>query len=154
MLNPYYVTGFADGEASFSVTVSPKSQLKIGWEIRPSFSISQNKASRGVLFKIKSFFRCGSIRPSRADNTYKYEVRALEDLKNKIIPHFEKYPLHTAKRKDFKIFKEIVYLMDKREHTTKEGFKRIISLLKDLNPTSKKIYDRKRLEGEVSEGIV
>lgn len=146
MLNPYYVTGFADGEASFSVTISPKPHLKVGWEIRPSFSISQNKASRGVLFKIKNFFGCGSIRPSRKDNTYKYEVRALEDLKNKIIPHFEKYPLHTAKRKDFKIFREIIHLMDKREHTTEEGFKRIITLLKDLNPTSKKIYDRKRLE--------
>ena len=79
MLNPYYVSGFADGEGSFSITVSPNVKFNIGWQITPSFSLSQNKNSRAILFKIKNFFGCGSIRPSRKDNTYKYEVRSIKD---------------------------------------------------------------------------
>ncbi|HIE36254.1 MAG TPA: endonuclease [Candidatus Omnitrophica bacterium] len=154
MLNPYYVSGFADGEGSFSITISPNVKFNIGWQITPSFSLSQNKNSRAILFKIKNFFGCGSIRPSRKDNTYKYEVRSIKDLKEKIIPHFEKYSLHTAKRKDFNIFKEVVRLMHNNEHLNKEGLKTIFSLLEEMNPNSKKIYDRKRLMREISEGIV
>jgi len=154
MLNPYYVSGFADGEASFSITISPRNKFRVGWEIKPSFSLSQNKASKDVLFKIKNFFECGTIRPSRKDNTYKYEVRSLWELKEKIIPHFDKYPLHTAKKKDFQIFKEIIQLMEKGEHLTKEGLKKILHLLEKLNSSSKKIYDRKKIIGEISEGIV
>ena len=154
MLDPYYVSGFADGEASFSVTVSPRSSISTGWEVRPSFSISQNKTSRDVLFKIKDFFGCGSIRPSKKDNTYKYEVRSLKELEERIIPHFEKYPLHTAKKKDFLIFKEIIHLMRKGQHLSKKGLKDIFFLLERLNPSSRRVYDRKKLIGEISEGIV
>ena len=123
MLEPHYVSGFADGEGSFSITVSPRRSLHSGWEIRPSFSISQNKASRGVLFKIKAFFQCGYIRPSRKDNTFKYEVRDIKELTEKIIPHFQRYTLHTVKQKDFEIFKKVVHLIGEKKHLDPEGIK-------------------------------
>jgi len=146
MLNPYYVTGFVDGEGSFSVTVSVRPKLHWGIEIRPSFSISQNRKSRSILFQIKEFFNCGYIRPSRKDNTYKYEVRSLKDLTTKIIPHFESYPLRTQKRKNFEKFKKIVLLMGENKHLQREGLKRILSLLEEINPASKKVYNRKEIE--------
>lgn len=146
MLNPYYVTGFADGEGSFSVTVSPRKTLRTGWEIRPSFSISQNVASRGVLYQLKEFFKCGYVRPSRSDNTMKYEVRSLKELLERIIPHFEQYPLHTAKQKNFMIFKEIVQRMNREEHQVEEGLRGIVELLGRLNISCKKIYDRYKLQ--------
>ena len=147
MLNPHYVSGFVDGEGAFSVTVSPRSSLNVGWEIRPSFSISQNKASRSVIFKVKEFFNCGHIRPSKKDNTVKYEVRSLEELQRKIIPHFEKYSLHTSKQKNFEIFKKVVQLMSQDKHLETEGIKEIFTHLEKLNESSKKIYNRKKLQG-------
>ena len=146
MLNPYYISGFVDGEGAFSVTVSPRSSLKVGWEIRPSFSLSQNKTSRGVLFKMKEFFNCGHMRPSTKDNTFKYEVRSLKELQEKIIPHFDKYPLHTSKCKNFEIFKKIVQLMVEERHLDQEGIKEILKHLEKLNASSKKIYSRKKLQ--------
>lgn len=143
MLMPEYVTGFCDGEASFSITVSPR---KKSWEIRPSFSVSQNKVSRGVLFEMRDFFKCGYIRPSHSDNTFKYEVRSLGEIEEKIIPHFDRYKLHTEKRKNFEIFKQIVSLMKEGRHLTSDGMKEILKLLEKANPTSKKIYDRKELQ--------
>ena len=44
--------------------------------------------------------------------------------------------------------------MHNNEHLNKEGLKTIFSLLEEMNPNSKKIYDRKRLMREISEGIV
>ncbi|OPX30025.1 MAG: hypothetical protein B1H08_02550 [Candidatus Omnitrophica bacterium 4484_171] len=142
MLHPEYITGFCDGEASFSVTLSPRKKL---WEVRPSFSVSQNKTSKGVLFQVKDFFGCGYIRPSLKDNTYKYEVRSLKDLTLKIVPHFEKYPLKTEKRKNFEGLRDIVNIMHRSEHLNPKGLKEIFRLMEKINPGSKKIYDRKRL---------
>jgi hypothetical protein len=143
MLSPEYISGFCDGEASFSVTVSPRGS---SWEIRPSFSVSQNEASRAVLYKLRQFFGCGYIRPSKSDNTYKYEVRSLAELRGKIIPHFKKYSLHTEKQKNFEIFVTIIQLMSNGKHLTKDGLHEIVKLLEKLNPKCKKIYDRKKLQ--------
>lgn len=143
MLDPSYVTGFCDGEASFSITVSPRNK---SWEIRPSFSVSQNKASRKVLFELKIFFKCGHIRPSKKDNTYKFEIRSLSIIRKKIIPHFEQYPMHTEKQKNFEIFKAVVSLMEKGKHLEKDGLKEIFKLLEKINPNAKKVYNRKAIQ--------
>ena len=143
MLNPQYVTGFCDGEASFSVTLSPRGDF---WEVRPSFSVSQNKLSRGILYQLKEFFECGYVRPSRGDNTYKYEVCSLKDLATKVIPHFEKYPLKTQKQRNFKGLKKIVHLMERKEHLHQRGVIEILEIMEKINLASKKIYNRQEIQ--------
>lgn len=139
-LNPYYVSGFSDGEGSFCVSFSPRKLGEVDWEVRPSFSISQHKRSRDVLFKIKDFFACGSIRFSKKDQNYKYEVRSMTELSEKIIPHFQKFFLETSKRKDFLLFQEIIDLMRNNKHLRKDGLKEIINLAKQMNPAGKRNY--------------
>ena len=140
MIDPNYITGFVDGEGSFSISITPRNFKDVKWEIRLIFSISQHKRNRGILYKIKDYFRCGTIRPNRKDNTYKYEVRSLQDLKNIIIPHFQKYPLQTTKRIDFEIFTKVIQIMEERRHLTKDGLKEIIELLQKLPPERRKKY--------------
>lgn len=138
-LNPYYVTGLVEGEGSFYVGILPRLLEHVKREVRPSFSLSQNKENKEIIFLLKEFFDCGSIRPSRKDNTLKYEVRSLEDLSERVVPHFEKYPLRGQKRKDFKVFKEIIGLMKKRKHLEKEGLKEIVELVIRMTKNRKRI---------------
>lgn len=63
----------------------------------------------------------------------KYVVRNREDLLNKIIPFFEKYPLQTAKKKDFLIFAKIVKMMVKGEHLKEGGLKKIRMMVRKMN---------------------
>ncbi len=140
MIDPNYITGFVDGEGSFSISISPRNFKDVKWEIRPSFSISQHKRNRGILFKIKDYFGCGTIRPNRKDNTYKFEVRSLQDLKNIIIPHFKKYPLQTTKKIDFEIFCKVIQIMEEGKHLTNDGLKEIIELLGKLPPERRRRY--------------
>ena len=93
VLNPWYLTGFVEGEGCFSISFSLRKKLKVKIETRPSFSISLNKKDLELIKKIREYFDCGGIRYSKTDNTYKYEVRSVIDLWKKIIPHFEKFPL-------------------------------------------------------------
>ena len=144
-LNPYYVTGFVEGEGSFYVGILPRSFRKVDWEVRPSFSVSQNKKNRAIIFQTKKFFDCGSIRPSEKDQTFKYEVRSLKDLKEKIIPHFEQYPLKGIKKRDFYFFRKVIGLMQRGKHLEKEGLRKIVELASKMNTSEKRAKSLKKL---------
>jgi len=127
-LNHFFVTGFTEGEGSFYVAIYSRQKNKIGWEVRPSFSLSQNKRDKALLYMLKDFFACGTIRPNRKDNTLKYEVRDLNGLKDKIIPHFDSYRLMGKKKKDYLTFRQVVCLMLEESHLNKSGLKKIVDL--------------------------
>ena len=90
-------------------------------------------------------FRCGFMRRDMKDKTLKYEVRSLKDLLTKVISHFEQYPLMSGKAKDFKLFKRICVLMDKRKHTTLAGLKEITRLAFKMNPSGMRRYTRNEI---------
>ena len=56
LLNPYFVTGFTDGEGCFIVRVRKNSASKLGWYVEPIFSIGLHKKDILVLEQIKSWF--------------------------------------------------------------------------------------------------
>ena len=82
------------------------------------------------------------MRRDFSDKTLKYEVRSLDDLISKIIPHFEVYPLFSSKNDDFKLFKEICFLMKDEKHRVSSGLKRIVNLACKMNPGGKRRYSR------------
>ena len=94
-----YISGYVDGEGCFTVSISPRAKLVVGWEVRPSFSVSQNGDRAEVLHALQTYFGCGSIRPDRSDKTVKWETRRLEDILDRVIPHFERFPLLSGKRR-------------------------------------------------------
>ena len=121
-----YITGFVDGEGSFLVSFSMREKMSIGIEARPSFTVSQHERSAEVLKMLLRHFACGSLRHNRSDQTVKYEVRSLKDLIERIIPHFESFPLQTSKRNDYEHIKKICFLMQKKAHLNIEGIRMII----------------------------
>ena len=133
-----YLTGYADGEGCFCVSFNRSHRHRFGWEIRPSFSISQNGDRAEVLMMFKERFGCGSIRPDRSDKTLKYETRCINDLIERIIPHFEGYPLLSSKRRDFERFAQICRLMHAGKHLTLEGFQEIVHLASRVNNGKRK----------------
>jgi LAGLIDADG endonuclease len=111
-----YVSGFVDGEGCFCVSFQPSVRHALGWEGRPSFSVSQNADRAQLLHVLQRRWGCGSIRPDRSDDTLKFEVRSLRELVGAVIPHFEEHPLVSAKQLDFDSFKEVCQRMQRGEH--------------------------------------
>ena len=145
-----YVTGFIEGEGCFSVSFSLRQKMKLGVEVRPSFSVSQHKRNKNIILLLQEFFGVGGVRYSRHDQNYKYEVRGLDDLLMIIIPHFEKYPLKTTKAYDMKAFKKVCILMKQNKHLSKEGMKNIIQLSSKMNPSGKRKYTPDQLLRTIS----
>ena len=48
-----YISGYVDGEGCFTVSISPRAKLRAGWEVRPSFSVSQNGDRAEVLYALQ-----------------------------------------------------------------------------------------------------
>ena len=137
-LEPNYVTGLVEGEGCFHIGLQPRKTGGVDWQVRPSFSFAQNKKNKKLVFLVKDFFGCGSIRPSRVDQMLKYDVRSLVCLRDKLIPHFEAYPLSGEKAKDFQNFAQIVNLISAGRHTQKPGLRQIVTLILDMNIGAKR----------------
>ena len=136
----WYLSGYADGEGCFCVSFSRSRRHRFGWEVRPSFSVSQNVDRMEVLKMFQNYLGCGSIRPDRSDKTFKFEIRSVSELVAKVVPHFEKFPLMSSKRKDFELFAQICRMMIRGEHLTEEGFNKVVDLASSMNSSGKRKY--------------
>ena len=140
-----YITGLVDGEGCFLISFSLRSKMKLGIEVRPSFSVSQHQRSKDIILFLQQFFNCGGVRFSKKDQNYKFEVRSIKDLIKIIIPHFKKYPLQTSKKEEFERFTQICELIYSNKHLSREGLAEIIKLSENLNVSGNKKYNRNRL---------
>ena len=108
--------------------------------MRPGFSVSQNGDRAEVLQAIQAYFGCGSIRPDRSDRTLKWETRRLEDILERVVPHFERYPLLSGKRYDFDRFASICRSMAMGAHLRRDGLVEIVELAREMNPSGRRRY--------------
>ena len=132
-LDPWFVTGLAEGEGCFCVSIAIRPKMKVGLEARPSFSLSLNERDRELLGDLQAFFECGWIRESRSDRTFKYEVRSVPELSGLIVPHFEAYPLRGAKRHSFRGFAEVCQMIGQGDHLRPEGMADIVRIAAEMN---------------------
>jgi hypothetical protein len=135
-----YISGYADGEGCFCVSFQPSDRHRFGWEVRPSFSVSQNQDRSEVLYLIRDLWKCGFIRPDRSDKTLKYEVRGVEAPISTVIPHFRQHPLLSSKQQDFERFARVCEVVNARNHLQLEGLEQIVRLAAEMNPSGKRKY--------------
>ena len=135
-----YISGFVDGEGCFCVSFQPGDRHRFGWEVRPSFSVSQNAERAELLYVIQDKWGCGFIRPDRSDKTLKFEVRNVGNLVANVLPHFRMYPLMSSKRADFDRFARVCELVSEGEHLEQKGFEQIVRIAMEMNPSGKRKY--------------
>jgi hypothetical protein len=135
-----FISGYVDGEGCFCVSFQPSHRHRFGWEVRPSFSVSQNGDRSEVLYLIREAWKCGFIRPDRSDKTLKFEVRSVEALVGTVVPHFQQHPLLSSKQADFERFAKVCETISARKHLEPEGFEQIVRWSTDMNPSGKRKY--------------
>jgi hypothetical protein len=143
-LDPSWIVGFVDGEGCFSISIFKNVTSKSGFQVFPEFVVTQGAKSLDVLEKIQSFFNCGKIYENRRtdnhrESLYRYCVRSLSDIQDKIIPFFEQNELLTAKHQDFLKFCQVVKAMKDRSHLTPDGLIAIRNLAATMNRHKQRI---------------
>lgn len=139
-LTPWQVTGLTDGEGSFtySITKTGLTRFKISLE----FKVTQKTHSEGILYELKDYFGCGNVViDNRTTDTKKYHVTSLQSILTNVIPHFDLYPCITSKELNYRDWKKIANMMNKKEHLNNEGVEQILSIVSQMN--SKRSFDDK-----------
>jgi len=134
----FYLAGFSDGEGSFNVSFRPRPDYSIPWKVSLSFNVSQK--DRVILALFKRHLGCGTLR-GRPDGVWYYEVTNINAIVENVIPFFERFPFLSAKKKrDFAKFKQIVALMQRGAHLTKNGIREILEIRERMNDGGKRRY--------------
>ena len=131
-LDAQWITGFVDGEGCFHVGINPHSEMTIGYQVLPEFTVVQHKRDIQLLHALKAYFGCGVVRSNHADRMA-YRVRGIKHLLENIIPFFIKYPLKSKKRTDFEKFREVLNKMQAGDHLTLQGIEEIRLLASQMN---------------------
>jgi len=128
----FFLAGFVEGEGSFNVSLRRKADYKVNWQVVLSFNVSQKDPT--LLYLLKEQLECGIIKVRRRDNLHSFDSTNPQDLIQKVIPYFQRYPvLSDSKKKNFSIFCKIAQLMDKGEHRNLTGLKKILELREKIN---------------------
>jgi hypothetical protein len=115
IINPNYISGIVAGDGTFSLVTGPESFHK-GFG-RTILGITQHVNNKLLLEAILNYFSIGTVTSvTSKPNENTYVVSNKEDLKNKIRPFFEKYPLYGLHSISFLKWKFIIkYLLKLRE---------------------------------------
>ena len=138
-MNPWYVTGFCEGEASFTFSRNGKNNIAL------YFAVKLTAADSDLVEGIRDFFGVGKIYPvkkieakekcGRTKSAAYYRVSALGDLLP-IVEHFDTYPLQGKKRERYELWKRALRLKIDRPEGYKDEAWKIAESLSAMSPKS------------------
>lgn len=130
-INPYWVAGFTDAEGCFFVTIQ-ENKIKGLYQIKLGYQVSQHVRDTSLIKSFKQFFECGRTEPCGRSGI-SFRVTKINDIREKIIPFFEKYLILGSKSKDYQDWKKISKLMISKAHLTLEGLREIKQIKSGMN---------------------
>jgi len=129
-MNPWFFTGFTDGEGCFLINITKSNNYVNDWGARATFKIGLAKKDLPILYRIHSFLGVGNI--TTRDFSCSYAIQSIKDLQV-LIDHFDKYPLMTQKGADYLLFKRAFILIKNKEHLSLEGLRKIVAIKASIN---------------------
>lgn len=131
-LDPYWITGFADGEGYFYLKIRQNSKSKIGWSLELVFGFHIHKKDEALLQAIRNSLQGIGKITNNGKNAVQLQISSIKDLKI-LISHFDKYPLITQKFADYLLFKQAFNLISLKEHLTTDGLYKLVAIKSAMN---------------------
>jgi hypothetical protein len=122
------------GDGGFSVYVTDfknNSRKRLSYR----FYVTQHIKDLDLMKLFITFFNCGvlNIRSNPATPRCDFIVQDKNSILEKIIPHFESYPMLNLKQKDFLCFKESMNVIKLNQHLDIQGLEKIKNLSLEMN---------------------
>jgi hypothetical protein len=157
IISDEYLTGFTEGEGCFYVGFSKRDDLPLGWQVITEFHLSQNPGGKNILEAFKKRLGCGYLKlnhpKSQKDKTWVLIIKDRRNIREKLIPFFQRHPLHSQKAKEYTVFKEVLEAVGLKEHLNPDGLKRIVEKVFQLPRNTKKRYSKEDILSAASETI-
>lgn len=128
----HYLSGFADGEGSFSISLRKRKDHREGWQPVLIFNVAQR--DKTVLALFKRHLGCGRLQ-ERKDGVWYFVVSNYPSIEERVIPFFKRFQfLSSSKKHNFSVFRQASKIMSERRHLTKDGMNELVQLREAINP--------------------
>ena len=148
LLSDDYLIGFTEGEGMFYIGIVRSLETKTGWQVIYFLKVSQNPIGIEVLNQFKDRLGCGYIKQNsqtdKTDKSLAYVVRDFLSLKKKVIPFFEGKLV--IKKEAFEKFKQVLKLVETKQHLTAAGIKEILEIAYSMNTQKRRVEKQVILE--------
>ena len=132
-IHPRALSGLIDGEGSFCVIVDKQKTRKLGWRVELKFHLGLHIKDLNILYTLQeSLGGIGAIYLKQKRDLADFTIFSNKDL-NKLILFLEKYPIITKKAADYILFKQVLELVNNKDHLTVEGLNQIINIKASMN---------------------
>lgn len=130
--HPEWVAGFASGECCFMIKVLKSPNFKIGFQVQICFQLTQHNRDYLLMKRIMEYLDSdGNL--NRSKEVVEYRIYKYSDLRDKIIPFFEKHPVRGVKHLDYLDWVRVVELITKKAHLTVDGLDEIRQIKAGMN---------------------
>jgi hypothetical protein len=145
LLDPWYVTGFVEGEGAFTFS-------RNGRQMALYFAIKLTGADRALLEDIRAHFGVGAIykvaarsAPTPSSGYTKeaayYRVSRRDDLE-RVVEHFDRYPLRGVKARSYAIWRQMVVLKREFRKPQRDELERLAAQLSAASPRNGRFVER------------
>ena len=132
-ISPWFWTGLIDAKGSFSIIIDKKIDIKLCCRIQSKFKIGLHIKDLNLLLKLQQHLQgIGTIHKYPKQDKVIYSIDCNKDLQ-KLLLHFNKYPLISEKAADLYLFKQAVQLITNKTHLTEKGLLNIVNIKASMN---------------------
>ena len=135
-----FLSGFAMGEGSFMVVCRRRGDTRRGFRLSAAFNVSQH--DREPLDLFRETLACGTMRRAGHDGWY-WEVNRLGDLRDRIVPFFDRFPVVGLKAADYACWRAAVLLLVAGP-LSDDDYHQVLALRERMNRGGKR---RHRMDG-------
>ena len=107
--NPFWLAGFTAAEGCIFIHIRISNTCCTGFQVILYFQVTQHSRDEQLMRSFIEYLDCGNIKKSR--ETFNFIVTKLDDITQKIIPFFIKYPILGVKSKYFQYWFKVAYMM-------------------------------------------
>ena len=132
-IDPNWLAGFTEAEGCFYVGIVRNKAYKLGEGVALYFTITQHSRDQQMMSRLVDYLGCGTIQESSSKPITRLVVTKFTDIEEKIIPFFDRYPLHGSKAKDFADFKRVAEIVKNKGHLTASGLSQIKDIKSGMN---------------------
>ena len=128
---PHWLAGFTTAEGCFLINIRSKPKMKTGYSVELTFVLVQHFRDDKLMKSLVEYLECGHVYKSR--DVVELRITKFEDLVDKIIPIFDKYPIGGQKLLDYLDFVKVIKLMKNKAHLTEKGLNQIRLIKAKMN---------------------
>jgi hypothetical protein len=148
----WFLAGVIEGEGSVYVGIKSHPTVPLGFFVQPGFSITQHRSRRALLEMARDEFGAGTIYPKPGnESVLVYSIQSRPVLSSVVSPFLARYMRFSARRDDFRRFRDILGLFAQHAHRQAAGLAQIVEIAYAMNLNGKQ---RKRQLDEVLDRIL